>query len=143
MLTLETSIFTSGRFPSTDTQATKHQFLAMIAEEILCELSDRPICAWHDPIATMNMPAHQDNFHVFLQRANDTLCQLQEEGNEILPTVRAGRCMDGCFCRRLAAVTARAFRTLLQPTAARVLILCADVLVAAARKHLPRTLFRT
>ena len=37
---------------------------------------------------TVNSPADQDNFHVYLQNATAILCELQEEGDEALPEVR-------------------------------------------------------
>ena len=37
---------------------------------------------------TINSPAHQDNFHEFVKRANAILCDVQHQENTTLPVVR-------------------------------------------------------
>lgn len=70
--------------------------------------------------ALTRLPAHQDNFLAFLQRANDILHDVQEEGNETLPAVRVVRFLNGvwlckAYCRHCFAVL---WCPCLHPTAA-------------------------
>lgn len=53
---------------------------------------------------TINSPAHQDNFHVYIQRANAILCDVQEEGSENLPEVSMERFVVGACCGRHTSV---------------------------------------